>query len=79
MAEVGLAVGRCGCVAYTTESAAFSESTPTVEVTELRLRQPGESASVDVLRVAPVLDIFDEAGRRPDASDVDGLPWRPPR
>src|SRR2546423_7886754 len=38
-ADVGLAVGRCGCAAYTTERDAFDEPTPIIGLTQLHLRK----------------------------------------
>jgi hypothetical protein len=77
-AEVGLAVGRCGCAGYTTDAAAFTEHTSIVEVTELRLRGPAEPAPLDAPLLPPVLDMLDEGRRLRDLSELDGLPWRPP-
>jgi hypothetical protein len=77
--EVGLAVGRCGCVGYTADAAAFTESNTIVDVTELRLRLPGEStAPLDSPSLAPVRDMFDEPRRLRDLSELDDVPWRPP-
>jgi hypothetical protein len=76
-AEVGLAFGRCGCVGYTTDAAAFMEPTPIVELTELRLRGPDEAASLDTPLLAPVRDMLDESRRLRDLSEFDGVPWRP--
>jgi hypothetical protein len=77
-AEVGLAVGRCGCVGYTTDRAAFTEPTPIIDVVQLRLRAPGDAHDAEALRLAPVRDMFDEGRRLRDLSELDGLPWRPP-
>src|SRR5579862_1613649 len=76
-AEVGLAIGRCGCPAYTTDAAAFGEPVEIVETAELRLRRPGEVAPTDGLRIPPMRDLLDEGRRLRDLSDLDGLPWRP--
>jgi hypothetical protein len=78
-AETGLAVGRCGCAGYTTESAAFTEATPTIEVTEIRLRGPDDAIHREAPLLAPVRDMLDEGRRSRDLSEPDRLPWRPPR
>jgi hypothetical protein len=75
--EIGLAVGRCGCEAYTTDARAFTEPTPIVDVTEPRLRRPNEPAPVEAPRLAPVRDLLDEGRRLRDLSEPDTVPWRP--
>jgi len=70
-----LAVGRCGCSGYTTDPSALWDAVPVVDVVELRLRQPDEPDDLDLPLLAPARDIFDERRR----SEVDGVPWRPPR
>jgi hypothetical protein len=77
-AEVGLAVGRCGCVGYATDAAAFADVISIVDVTEPRLRLPGEPAQTDAPTLAPVRDLLDEGRRLRDLSEPDGVPWRPP-
>ena len=77
-AEVGLAVGRCGCVGYTNDAAAFAEPTTMVDVNELRLRLPGGSVLPESPSLAPVRDMLDEGRRLRDLSEIDGVPWRPP-
>jgi hypothetical protein len=53
------------------------EPVPIVDVTELRLRGPGEPAPPDGPLLAPVRDLLDEGRRLRELSDLDGLPWRP--
>jgi hypothetical protein len=74
-----LAVGRCGCVGYTADAAEFTDSNPIVDVTEMRLRLPGETTPpLDSPSLAPVRDVLDEGRRLRDLSELDGVPWRPP-
>jgi len=54
-----LAVGRCGCAGYTTEATALWEEVPIVDVTELRLRKPGEDETIDLPPLAPIRDLLD--------------------
>jgi hypothetical protein len=77
-ADVGLALGRCGCAGYTTEAEAYVEPVELVEVTELRLRRPGDPPASEETRLAPVRDLFDEGRRLRGHSEPGGLPWRPP-
>lgn len=77
-AELGLAVGRCGCGGYTTETGAFEESTPIVDIEELRLRQPGDPARHENPQLAPVRDLLDDGRRQRDLSEHRGVLWRPP-
>jgi hypothetical protein len=72
-----LAVGRCGCAGYTTDATALWEEVPIVDVSELRLRKPGEAEAADLSPLAPVRDLLDDA-QRLRGSTVNGLPWRPP-
>lgn len=77
--DAGLATGRCGCVGYTADPAAFGEPTPIVAVTELGLRGPGDPMSSDEPLLAPVRDLLDEGRRLRNLSEPGNLPWRPPR
>jgi hypothetical protein len=76
--EVGLARARCGCRGYTTDAAALWEAVPLVDVTELRLRAPGEPELDDGLELAPIRDLFDEQHGFGDDAELGGVPWRPP-
>jgi len=76
--DVGLALGRCGCIGYTADAAAFTESVEVVEVTELRLRRPGDSSPDRDAQLVPVRDLFDEGRRRRGVSESSRSPWRPP-
>src|SRR5579864_4154225 len=66
-----LAVGRCGCAGYTTDATALWEEVPIVDVSELRLRRPGEHEADDPPLLAPVRDLLDAGPHFED------LPWRP--
>jgi hypothetical protein len=78
-AEIGLAVGRCGCAGYTTDAAAFAEPTPIVDLTEMRLRLPADDATPGgAPSLAPLRDMLDEGRRLRDLSEFERIPWRPP-
>jgi hypothetical protein len=73
-----LAVGRCGCIGYTTDRSAATEAPTIVNVVELRLRTTNvPSTPIAPGPLAPVRDLFDSA-RRPHDSRSTRVPWRPP-
>jgi hypothetical protein len=67
--EDTLAIGRCGCVGYTTERHAFEENTPVVDVVTPQLRAPTDSVPANAPRLAHVRDVFDEDRRLRDLSE----------